>query len=141
MPEWQFWLVLGIIFMILEIITPTFFFFWFGLSGFITAILAIFISNKVFTSTTFIIVSTILWIFSRKIVKGWLKPLQNKNFHLDELIGKEGMALKDFNENNIGTVKVMSEEWTAKSEDKIEKGDKIIVIDRESNVLYVKKLI
>jgi membrane protein implicated in regulation of membrane protease activity len=56
MPEWQFWLVLGIIFMILEIITPTFFFFWFGLSGFITTILAIFISNKIFTSTTFIIV-------------------------------------------------------------------------------------
>jgi membrane-bound ClpP family serine protease len=51
------------------------------------------------------------------------------------------VALKDFDENNKGTVRVINEEWTAKSEDNIKKGDKIIVIDRESNVLYVKKQI
>ncbi|WGS65021.1 NfeD family protein [Marinitoga aeolica] len=140
MLEWQFWIILGIIFIILEIITPTFFFFWFGLSAFITSILGIFITNKIITSIIFIVLSTILWLFSRKIVKKWIKPVQNKNFHLDELIGKIGIALTDFDKENSGIVKVFSEEWRAYSEnEEIKKGDKVIILKRTSNILIVKK--
>ncbi|KLO22053.1 membrane protease regulatory membrane protein [Marinitoga sp. 1197] len=142
MVEWQFWIILGIIFIVLEIITPTFFFFWFGLSSFITAIFGLFISNKIINSVIFIIFSTILWLFSRKIVKKWINPLQNKNFHLDELIGKTGLALSDFDKNNSGIVKVFSEQWSAYSEEgEVKKGDKVIVLKRESNMLIVKKIL
>ncbi|WP_165974118.1 NfeD family protein [Marinitoga lauensis] len=104
-----------------------FFLFWFGLSAFITSILGIFITNKIITSIVFIILSTIFWLFSRKIVKKWLKPVQNKNFHLDELIGKVGIALTDFDKENPGIVKVFSEEWRAYSEnEKIKKGTKLL---------------
>ncbi|GAB6188679.1 NfeD family protein [Marinitoga arctica] len=140
MLEWQFWLILGIIFIILEIITPTFFFLWFGISSFITSILGVFVSNKFITSTTFIILSTILWLFSRKIVKKWFEPENSKNFHLDELIGKTGIALNDFDKDTSGIIKVFSEEWRAYSiDEKINKGDKVIVLKRESNFLIVKK--
>ncbi|SHE94461.1 Membrane protein implicated in regulation of membrane protease activity [Marinitoga hydrogenitolerans DSM 16785] len=140
MLEWQFWLILGIIFVVLEIITPTFFFLWFGIAAFITSIFGIFITNYIITSTIFIILSTILWLFSRKIVKNWMKPIQNVKFHLDELINKEGIALTTFDKNNSGIVKVNGEEWRAYSKDEeIKKGDKIIILKRDSNILIVKK--
>ncbi|MBM7558309.1 NfeD family protein [Marinitoga litoralis] len=140
MSEWQFWLVLGIIFVVLEILTPSFFFLWFGISAFISSILGTFITNKFITSTIFIILSALLWLFSKKIAKKWLEPKNTKLIHLDELVGKNGIALTDFDNENSGIVKVFSEEWKAYSEEeKINKGDKIIVLKRESNILIVKK--
>lgn len=140
MSEWQFWLVLGIIFVVLEILTPSFFFLWFGISAFITSILGTFITNKFITSTIFIILSALLWLFSKKIAKKWLEPKNTKVIHLDELVGKSGIALTDFDNENSGIVKVFSEEWKAYSEEeKINKGDRIIVLKRESNILIVKK--
>ncbi|KAF2957032.1 NfeD family protein [Marinitoga sp. 38H-ov] len=141
MLEWQFWLIMGIIFIVLEVLTPSFFFLWFGISAFITSILGIFITNKFITSAVFIILSAILWLFSKKIVKKWLEPKQTKLFHLDELIEKKGIALTDFNTEEPGIVKVYSEEWKAYSDEgNINKGDKIIVLKRESNILIVKKI-
>ena len=141
MLEWQFWLILGIVFVIFEIITPTFFFFWFGLSAFITSIISIIISNKIITTTIFILISIILWLFSRKIVKKWQKPIDNRKFHLDNLIGKEGIAIIDFDENNSGIVKILGEEWKAYSkEGKIKKGDKVVILKRQSNILIVGKI-
>lgn len=141
MLEWQFWLILGIVFVIFEIITPTFFFFWFGLSAFITSIISIIISDKIITTTIFILISIILWLFSRKIVKKWQKPIDNRKFHLDNLIDKEGIALIDFDENNSGIVKILGEEWKAYSkEGKIKKGDKVVILKRQSNILIVGKI-
>jgi len=129
------------VFVIFEIITPTFFFFWFGLSAFITSIISIIISNKIITTTIFILISIILWLFSRKIVKKWQKPIDNRKFHLDNLIGKEGIAIIDFDENNSGIVKILGEEWKAYSkEGKIKKGDKVVILKRQSNILIVGKI-
>ena len=140
MLEWQFWIILGIIFVILEIITPTFFFLWFGISGFITAILGIFITNKIITTTFFIILSFILVIFSRKIVKPWLKSSENRKFSLDELENATGIAISDIGKNKSGIVKIFGEEWKAMSDEEIKSGDKIVVLKREGNTLVVKKL-
>ena len=61
--SWEFWLVLSIIFLIIEIFTPTFLFACIALGGFITSVIAFFGFN-LNTQLFFFTLSTTISIFS-----------------------------------------------------------------------------
>ncbi|ADG13938.1 NfeD family protein [Methanocaldococcus infernus] len=58
---------------------------------------------------------------------------------VERLINKEGYALEDFDEEGFGRVEVEGENWLARGEG-IKKGDKVIVIGYEGTTLKVKKV-
>ena len=140
MPHFAWWIITSIAFFILEILTPSFFFMWFGIGALIVVPLAIFFENVALEMIIFLISSGILWLSTRKIVSKWQQPESDKVFHLDELEGKIGIIIKKLDETNSGIVRVMGEEWKAFStEGELKEGEKVKVVKREGNILYVKK--
>ncbi len=58
---------------------------------------------------------------------------------VDRYIGKKGKAITDISPEKEGVVNVLAEEWSAVSDEKIEKGSDVEVIKFENGKLYVKK--
>jgi len=59
---------------------------------------------------------------------------------VDRYVGKRGKAVTDILPEKEGVVNVLSEEWSAKSEESIRKGEEVEVIKYENGILYVRKV-
>lgn len=77
----------------------------------------------------------VLWVIVKKIIEAIdRKP----DFDPANIIGAIGEARTNIFQD--GTVYVSGEEWSAKSDKKINKGEKIEVIRKEGLILWVKKI-
>jgi membrane-bound serine protease (ClpP class) len=133
-------IILGIIFFIIEIFTPTFGILTAGgVLAFIFGSLMLFKAPAVRVSLSVLIPSLILFLF---LVVGGLalairtritKPTTGQQ----GLIGETGVALDSLNPD--GQVSVHGEVWRAESDDKIRKGEKVRVVGIEGLNLRVKK--
>ena len=78
--------------------------------------------------------ASVLWIVVKKIIEA---VDRTPDFDPGNIIGKEGEART--NVFNGGTVYVAGEEWSARSEYKVEKGEKIKVVKKEGLTLWIEK--
>lgn len=138
---WIAWLALGILLLIGEMFTVGFFLFWFGLGAIAAAVVAFAGFGIAVQWATFIIVSSVGLLLSRKFALAISKPGPETKMNVDRLIGKTGVVMDDIvPADNKGLVMVASEEWRAVTEDGsvIPQGEKIKVIRIEGTKLVVK---
>ena len=125
-----FWIVFGVLLMVIEIFTPTFFIFWFGLGSLAAAITAYFYENTLFELLTFIIVSGILVLLTRKLAKK-ITGEEVRSINVDEIVGKEAIVIEKINnKTGKGVVKVSGDMWRAVAKDDditILEGEKVII--------------
>ena len=135
-------LLLGLVFFFLELETDEIEYFGFISIGLLitAAILWFYSSSAVFTlgSNLVLIISVILvtipvlivvfTIFLIKKVQGSLKNPEISNLNL---IGKEGVCAEPIGEDGIGYIKYKSELWRAKSDQIINRGEKVRVLDQD----------
>jgi len=137
-----FWIILGVLLMVLEIFTPTFFVFWFGLGSLAAAIVAYFYENTIFELLTFIVVSGILVLSTRKLAKK-ITGEEVRSINVDEIIGKEAIVIEQIdNKLAKGVVKVSGDMWRAVSVDDvvIQSGEKVIIEKVEGAHVVVRPL-
>jgi len=141
MPLWAVWVVLGIILLIIEVLTPEFIVGSFAVGCFITAAAAYFTNNLnvhlfIFTVTTVLV----LWKI-RPVFLNYLDSEQAVS-NVDLLKGRTGLVLSPVGPGQKkGRVQVGGEDWSAVSEDgeKIEDGERVKIVDISSVKLVVKK--
>lgn len=126
-----------------EILTPTFFIFWFGVGALASALVAFFVGNTIWELVTFIIVSGILVILTRPLVNK-ISGEQTRKINVDEIIGKNALVLEDIN-NKAGTgiIKVNGDTWRAFSNDDeivIKKGEYVKILQVEGAHVVVEKI-
>ena len=139
---WQVWLVLGLLLTLAELLVPSFFLLWFGVGGLVAALLAALGLPAAVQFGAFLVVSVGLLVGSRTVFKSkLLSSPENEPTNIDALVGAVGVVLKPLDGTlRPGSVKVVSEEWTAYCEDgkKIAKGARIEVEEVSGNRLKVK---
>ncbi|MCB5260023.1 MAG: NfeD family protein [Candidatus Cloacimonetes bacterium] len=140
---WHIWMILGIIFVIIEIFDPAFFFVSLGIGAIVTGLLALipFMQNNILMQILcFAIFSFIAFLFMRKIGKKVLVH-SGEETNVFALKGKVAHITIAIPIDGKGYVKVGSEEWVAVSEDNIpiDVGEKVIVTGIDGNKLIVKK--
>ena len=114
---WMLWLILCGLFLIIEIFTDSFLFLWPGIGAFISFIVSFFTDNFAIQVGCFAIVTTLLIIFTKPLVKKLMKNNDHTKMNKDGIIGKTGIVIKDIdNLNSTGQVKVNGELWSAFSE-------------------------
>lgn len=135
------WLVLLIVFVIVEAVTVQLVSAWFAV-GALAGLIAYFCgANLTIQFVVFLAVSIICFIFTRPLVKKFTATkIQPTN--ADSCIGKEAVVLEAI--NNIeatGQVKVNGNVWSARSEDSsiISAGDIVIIRKIEGVKLIVYK--
>lgn len=134
------WMILGVLFFILELVTPGIFFFTSLSIGFFMAGLSTFFIRDIFVQWLIFLFFSVLSIFLIKLImrKNGKPPVRLAN--TDALKGKTGIVLLDIVPSlNQGLVRVEGEEWKAVSDVEIKKGETVRVLDIEGVHLTVKK--
>ncbi|MGB9615661.1 MAG: NfeD family protein [Fervidobacterium sp.] len=136
-----FWIIFGIVLMIIEILTPTFFVFWFGLGSLAAAVVAYFYENTLFELLTFVVVSGILVLSTRRLAKK-ITGEEVRSINVDDIIGKEAIVIERVdNKHSKGVVKVSGDLWRAVSHDDdvtFEQGEFVIIERVEGAHVVVK---
>lgn len=138
MEHWMIWISVGVIFMIIEIFTPGFYFLSIGLGAIITGLVALTHPPFWVELVSYIIITFILFLNLRKISKKLMADEVPSN--VNALLGKKGIVTSEITESTRGSVKIGGEEWSAVSLDgsSLEIGKKIVVTAIDGNKLIVK---
>jgi len=141
MYNWIFWIIIAVIFAIVEIATPTFFMIWFSVSALIISVLSIFITNITFLFLLFVIIAGILVIFTKPLTEKFTKSNNKVKTNYDHLIGKVGIVTQTIMPlESTGRVKVNNESWKATSFDNsvITQDSKVCIENIDGVTLIVK---
>ena len=139
----SFWISVGVIFSVLEILTPSFFFLWFGIGGFVAAVASFFV-NVVFQVVIFAVVSLVLLILTRPLAKKITGGEPPRKINVEDVIGKIAVVVEKIDNNKgQGLVKVKGDIWSAYSTDEsvIEKGEKVRILKVEGAHVVVERVV
>ena len=141
------WIVLGIALMLGEIFIGSFFIFWFGAAAVLVGLLL------VLAPSLGAITQLLLWgVLSTGFALVWfkyLKPLSKDRtkagLSREALIGEIGQVLSPQNGESKGMLRfpapiLGNDEWLIISQDSLQIGDRVSVIDLSGNSLIVKKV-
>ena len=140
------WVIFGLILLGIEILAPSTFLLWPGLSalvvGLITLVLGV--DNTIWPwqaqLLVFLILSLVIAYFGRQLVRS--RKLEdteqpNLNERGAQLVGRKGVLTSAI-ENGQGRAKLGDTTWTVRGSD-IAEGEAVVVVAVEGNALTVKK--
>ena len=130
-------LVTGVLLIIVEILTPSIFFFLaFGLAFLLNSLVYRFTNNLALSLFTTGITTLIIFYYFKK--SNIFKQNTDYKSNISNYIGKT-CTVVDVLSNNSYRIKVFSEIWTATSADILQNGDICKIIDRKDNTLIIEK--
>ena len=138
---WTLWIAIGILFMIIEIITPGFLFFSFGCGAIFTGLTARIFTGIPAQFVIFAVSTTISFLLMKRFAGLLLKPNEALQSNMYALIGKIGTVTKTIVPHQKGYVKIEGEEWSAISlntEETIKEGEFVKVLHLEGNKVIVE---
>lgn len=142
MEAYMIWLIVAILFVIVEIFTPGFAVLCFGIGAVVASVVSCFaglnaqlLAMAIGTALSFVLVRPfVLKIMSRKE--------KEVKTNADALIGRRGIVSERIDAiQHTGRVAIDGDDWKAVSEDGscIEAGQSVEIVNRESLIITVKK--
>lgn len=143
MDFWLIFLIVAIVALLIEMITPTLFCVNFALAGFLTAFIATFCHNLPLLIILFATFSLISFIFIKPLLEEhWHKKSENVGFDTD-YIGKVVKTIEPVGCSS-GAVSVYDERWEArlanKESEEIPAGCEVKIVSNDSTTLYVERV-
>lgn len=138
MIMWQLLVILGLIFLVLEMFTPLLFFLNFAIAAFITAIATFLITDINILMLIFVVLSLILLWFLRPIL---IKTKESKNTKTgmeSKYIGQTAKVIEEITPTS-GAISIYDERWEARStnNESIPVGSIVEIIKHESLIMSV----
>ncbi|MDD2203076.1 MAG: NfeD family protein [Bacilli bacterium] len=133
------WLVIFIIFIIVEILTSNFVTIWFGIGAMGAFFSTYFTSDVMLQFIVFTIVTILSLLLTRPFVKKITRGRDHVKTNLDSVIGRSGIVDAKITPHSLGRVTVLGKDWSAKSEETIEPGSQVEILAIEGVKLIVRK--
>lgn len=138
MVLWEFIVICGILFIILELFVPSMFFLNFALAAFVTAVASLYTTKMLSLVLVFFVFSFLSFAFLRPL----LLKRKSKDIETgvnDKYIGKKAKVIEDVSSEN-GAISIYDERWNARSEDGrvIPAGTEVEIVRNDSLIMYVK---
>lgn len=131
---WQFWLIAAGIFFIAEMITVGFLIFWLGIGALLAMIVSFFTDSILVQAIVFVVTSALLMIFTKPLVKKYVKVEKEIPMNAYSIIGKKAIVTQEIDSTlGTGQITISGDIWSAESanEEKITKGTKVKIISIE----------
>ena len=140
MVLWEFLVICGIGFVILELFTPGMFFLNFAAAAFITAFVSLFTARTITLVLVFFIMSFLSFTFLRPLILKRMSKETETGVN-DKYIGKTAKAEEEITPDR-GVISIYGERWEARSADGsvIEQGSNVEIVRNESLIMFVKKV-
>lgn len=132
------WMIVFLILIFIELATVNLVSIWFAVGALCSFIVSYFIDLIYIQIITFIVVSSISLLLTRRIVdKIKVKKVAT---NLDRVIGKIGIVTVEITKLEPGEVKVDGKKWSAISTKKISVGSKVEILSIDGVKLKVKEI-
>ncbi|MCR5039785.1 MAG: NfeD family protein [Bacteroidales bacterium] len=145
MEIYQYWLIAAIVLVIVEICTAGFGSICFAVGAGFSALVAGLGGSFVWQIIVFAAVSLLTFIFLRPMAIRWLdSKSKDVKTNVDALIGRKGIVSERIDATqHTGRVAVDGDDWKAVSLDNavIDKGASVEIVNRDSLILTVKRLV
>ena len=138
MALWEFLVICGIGFVILELFTPGMFFLNFAAAAFITAIAALFTSKLITLVLVFFVMSFLSFAFLRPLLLKKISKETETGVN-DKYIGNTAKAEEEITSDR-GVISIYGERWEARSSEYIEQGANVRIVRNESLIMFVEKI-
>lgn len=139
MELWIMWLIILLLFILVEIFTFNLVAIWFIIGSVVSLILSLFIDSFIIQVLVFVLVTLFTLILSKPFVKKYMNKKMVKT-NLDTVIGKTAIVTKKPTRSNNGQVKIQGKYWTIITEDKLEIDDEVEILNIEGVKLRVRKV-
>jgi membrane protein implicated in regulation of membrane protease activity len=142
MELWALWVILGVVFFIVEIFTPGFIVATFGIGCLLGAIPAYFHAHILWQLATFSAGTLVAFFAVRPLYLKFIFPPQKQvPTNVQALIGQQALVIEPIEPvKNKGRVKIGGEDWKAKTKNNqsIPKGTIVKIVDLEGVTLFVE---
>lgn len=136
------WFIGSLILFVLELMTPGFVLFFFGVGACITALFCLIFPSMGFPIQLiiFLAISIITLIILRKHIKNKFFDSSDKKVKDadDDFIGKTAKATMFFKAGARGKIEYRGTQWQALSDFDINEGQDVVIIERNNTTLIVK---
>jgi inner membrane protein len=134
------WLAAALVFLIIEISTPTLVFACFTVGSIGAAVASTMTDSYLIQTAVFAVISVILIPLTRNLAKKITKESPQKT-NVDAMVGRPGLVIKKIDPAlDVGQVRVDGQVWQAVAEEVIEVETKIKVDSIKGARLYVSKI-
>ncbi len=138
-----FWLAVGLVLMIAEVVTPGFILFFFGLAAVLVGLLS-FIPDVAVSGTLQLLLFAVLSVATLLLLRRQMKALftgrsRNGQSEIDDaLVGRHAVVTERIAAPRDGKVEVNGVLWSATAAEDIEAGAPVEVVGREGLTLRVR---
>ena len=138
MHIFEWWLVLFIFLVIVELSTVNLVSIWFAVGALVASVVSLFLDNWVIQVAVFGLVSLLILV----ILKPFMKKFKGQKVatNLDRVIGQIGIVTEEIQKLVPGEVKVVGRYWTATANKKIKKDAKVKVESIDGVKLVVREV-
>ena len=141
MEWWQIFSIIGLTFLILEMLVPSMFFLNLAFAGFITAIVAVWLSDWVWLTIIFSVLALLSILLLRPLMLRSRKTEEQTTGMESKYVGKVVKVIEPIGRLS-GAITVYDERWEARADvnEPIAKGEAVKIIKYDSLVLTVEKV-
>ncbi len=130
------WFLVGVIFLVAELVLPGFILIFFAAGAWIVAVVAGLSDIQLTTQIVIFIIASLSLLFSLRkysmsVFKGTSRDSVDDNYAASK-IGKTAIVTKAISPNSPGEIKVMGSFWMAVADQEIEEGESVKIISQES---------
>ena len=142
-----YWLVFGMILMLLELAVPSFTIFWFGLGALVVGVLLMLAPGISLTLQIliWIVASSAFVVFWFKVLKPRMTDRTNAGISREAVLGETGMVTRVPEGDCRGEIRFAvpilgSDTWPFLCVDEVTVGERVMVHDVSGNTMMVKKV-
>lgn len=135
------WLTAAVVFLILELMTPTFIFACFVVGSIAAGVFGYFYPESyAWQVGIFIVLTTALLPLTRTLAQKITKESPQKS-NIDALIGEVALVTKAIDPDLGGQVKIEGEIWSARADEQISENEKVKVVSISGTKAHVERLL
>ena len=142
-----YWLVFGMVLILLELAVPSFTIFWFGLGALVVGVLMLLAPELSLTwqILIWVIASTAFVVFWFQVLKPKMTDRTKAGISREAVVGETAMVTRAPEGERRGEIRFSvpilgSESWSFISVDEVAVGDRVVVQDVSGNTMMVKKV-
>ncbi len=140
MSAWMIWVIIGIVLIIAEMTTFTFYLLWLGIGALVAAGVAmLFPDNWLLQILVLSLVAIGLTYFTKPLTK-LMHGKKGFRDAIEDLVGRPGEVVEAIEFGSMGIVRIGLETWSATADVPIAVGEKVIVERRGTTVVHVRVL-
>lgn len=133
------WLIIFIVLVIIELLTINLVTIWFAIAAVFALLVDIITRNTMLEIIVFTVSSFLLLLLTKPLIKK-IKVKKIEATNLDMVINKVGIVTEDILDDKIGEVKVLGKKWSAYSNAKVLKGERVKILSIDGVRLKVEKM-